>query len=208
MLFVTDEPRTTDLLPPSAREKSKGTTSTVRSNVVVFVMVPFVAVRTIVVTPRGVEGRVVRVRVEAHPETVGVQEAGENTAVMLWGRGTPAGRDAENVTGSEVPAVREALTIFVTDDPRVTDLSESVEGREKLKGSFTMRLKEVVLEVAPAGVAVTVKGIVAWVAAVVAARVSVEAHVGAAEERTHELGEKVAVIPAGRDTGRRENETV
>src|SRR5213080_4657166 len=115
MVFVTEEPRVTDLSPPFAREKSNAAAVTVRVKVVVLCTPPPSPVTVMVEEPMGVEAEVVRVRVV---EQVGVQEMAEKEAVAPLGR--PA---AEKETDCEVPETRVAVMVFVTEEPRVTDLS-------------------------------------------------------------------------------------
>ena len=74
MVFVTEEPRVTDLSPPFAREKSNEAAVTVRVKVVVLCTPPPFPVTVMMEEPMGVEAEVVRVRVV---EQVGVQELTE-----------------------------------------------------------------------------------------------------------------------------------
>src|SRR5207249_763536 len=134
--------------------------------------------------PVGVLVEVVRVRVVEH---VGVQEGAEKEALAPVG--SP---EAEKVTGCEVPETRVAVIVFVTDEPRVTDLSPPFDSeKSKVEGALTVRVK-LVVRVTPPPLPVTVmgKGPVGVLAEVV--RVRVVEHVG-----VHEGAEKEALAPVG-----------
>ena len=109
----------------------------------------------------GVEGAVAIVRVV---EQVGVQEMAEKEALAPLGR--PA---AEKETDCEVPETRVAVMVFVTEEPRVTDLSPPF-AREKSNGAVTV--KSLALSAKPSGVVTLILPVVAPPGTVVSIRVS------------------------------------
>src|SRR5438034_62347 len=107
MVFVTEEPRVTDLSPPFAREKSNEAAVTVRVKVVVFCTPPPSPVTVMVEEPMGVEAEVLRVRAV---EQVGEQEGAEAV--------TPRGRPvAEKVTDCEEPETKVAVMVLEPEEP-------------------------------------------------------------------------------------------
>ena len=110
----------------------------------------------------GVEGAVAIVRVV---EQVGVQEVAEKEAV------TPLGRPAaEKETDCEVPETRVAVMVFVTEEPRVTDLSPPF-AREK-SNEAAVTVKALLLNPVPGAVVTLILPVVAPPGTVVSIRVS------------------------------------
>src|SRR5439155_520583 len=134
MVFVTDEPWVTDLSPPFDSEKSNGAV-TVRVKLVVWVTQIGRASCREGVGLVGVLVEVVRVRVVEH---VGVAEGGVREGHV------PVVRTyAHPISDRELPETRVAVMVFVTDEPRVTDLSPPFDS-EKSNGAVTVRVKLVV----------------------------------------------------------------
>jgi len=86
-------------------------------------------------------------------EQLGVQEMAEKEALAPLGR--PA---AEKETDCEVPETRVAVMVFVTEEPRVTDLSPPF-AREKSNGAVTV--KSLALSAKPSGVVTLILPVVA-----------------------------------------------
>src|SRR5437867_6765269 len=160
---------------------------------VVRVTPPPLPVTVMVAGPVGVLAAVVRVRVVEH---VGVQEGAEKEALA------PAGSpEAEKVTGCEVPETRVAVMVFVTDKPRVTDLSPPFDSeKSKVEGALTVRVKLVVWVTLPSlPVTVMGKGPVEVLVEVV--RVRVVEHVGVQEGAEKEAGAAEGSTEAEEGTG-------
>ena len=100
------------------------TVFTVKEKVVVRVSVPAVPVIVIGYVPTGVAAEALIVSVEVHG---GLQLVGENEA------GAPVGRpEVVKETDCAVPETRDAVIVFVTDEPFVTERAPPLV-REKLK---------------------------------------------------------------------------
>ena len=118
---------------------------------------------------------------------VGTHEVGAKDAVAPEGRPV-----VENVTATEVPDTRVAVTVAVTEPPAVTVPAVGLTARLKLNGAWTVREYVVVRVTPPPTAWIVIEYVPAGVDVLVDIVIVVE-QVG-----THEVGAKDAVAPEER----------